>query len=327
MRLYKIKCDTCGKEIDLWNAYDLVSQDGRRLKVCKDCKNMEVQKGKLSMPATNNTWEYTTKNEVKRKRPSGITFLAILQIIETLIIIGVLVAIPILLEGKTIQLLGEPLFYFLIIYAMIMIPISLLLAYGLLKGREWARFYTRFFQLINIISALLRFNILGIFIPIYILIYLGKPHVLQFFDKKSPLDSRFWPLVIIGVIALLIVSSSLAFYTNPLVQENILKNNAISSREALLIGTWHNTDGTIVLTFNPDHTCGATKDDLTYNGTWEIEKHFYWVELNWETAFQLKHPNNPALYYTIEQVYFIGHTLSLYTMFESPSYYICTKIS
>jgi len=206
-----------------------------------------------------------------------------------------------------------------------MIPISLLLSYGLLKGREWGRFYTRLFQILNIISSLLHLNILGIIIPLYIFSYLNKPHVLRYFDKKSPLNSRGWPLVIIGFVTLLILSSSLAIYTNPIVQTNIQENNAISSREELLIGTWHNSDGEIKLTFNSDYTCTAIKDKVSYNGTWEIDKHFYWVELNWETTFQLKHPNDPKQYYPIDQAYFIGQTLSLYTMFESPSYYICNK--
>jgi hypothetical protein len=272
-------------------------------------------------------WNYSTTDELPRKRPLGITIIAVLQIIGALIVIGMLVAIPILLEGRTDLLADEPIFILIIIYAIIMIPITFYLSYGLLKGREWARFYTRLFQILNIVSSLLRLNIFGIIIPIYIFFYLDKPHVIKFFDTKLPLNSRGWALIIVGFVVILIISSSLAIYTNPLVQWNIQENKAISSREELLIGTWQNTDGTITLTFNSDYSCIAIKDDITYNGSWEIETHFYWVELNWETAFQLKHPNDPDYYYTIEQAYFIGQTLSLYTMFESPSYYICTKIS
>ncbi|GEM_PF-1867522 len=278
-------------------------------------------------------WTDTSSSTLMRERPLGITILAILEIIGTLIIIAVLVAIPILLEGKTPLVLGEPLFIALIVYAMIMIPISLLLAYGLLKGREWARFYTRFFQIINIVSSLIRLNILGIIIPIYIFYYLSKYHVIKFFDDKSPLNSRFWYLAIIGTIALLIFSSSLSIYSNPLVKQNILENKAASFYESHLIGTWENTDETITLTFDSDYTCTAIKDNKYYNGSWTIEgwtietKNIYWVELNWMTNFQLKHPTDPAQYYTIDKAYFIGETLSLYTMFESPSYYICTKTS
>jgi hypothetical protein len=270
-------------------------------------------------------WSDTPTAELMRQRPLGVTILAILQILGTLITVGVIVALPLLSEGKTIKLLGESVFYMIIIYAIIMIPISLFLAYGLLHGKEWARVYTRFFQIFNIISALLSFNIFGIIIPIYIFFYLNKFHVVQFFDKKSPLSSRSFPLFIAAFISLLILSGYLSVYTNPVVQWDIQEQKAVSSQESFLVGTWHNTNGDITLQFNSNHSCEAIKDGVTYEGTWEINKYFYYIDLNWVTSFQLVHPNRADYYYTIDQAYFIGSTLSLYSMFESPPYYICYK--
>lgn len=270
-------------------------------------------------------WSDTSLDKITHKRPLGITFLAVFQIIGTLATVGILVALPILFEGNTAEILGELLFYALIIYSIIMIPISLFLSYGLLKGRGWARSYTRIFQILNIITSLLRFNILGVIIPVCILYYLNKPHVLRFFDKKSAFDSRGWYLIIIGFITLFIFSSSIAIYTNPIIQGDFLERNIISSREELLIGTWHNTDRTIMLTFNADYTCLAVKDDIYYNGTWHIRKTFYWVELNWETPFQIKNPYNPDHSVEVKEIYFIGDTISLYARFESKPYYICYK--
>jgi len=178
---------------------------------------MAEEHGRPPMSPSTNAWSDASRKNAMHERPLGVTILALLQILSALILVVVLVLVPLLLEGKTVQSLGVPLFSLTISYAAVMIPVSLLLAYGLLKGKEWARFYARFFQLFNIITALLGFNILGIILPVYIILYLSKPHVLKFFDNNSPLDSKFWPLVIIGLVLLLILSTSLAILNNPLV--------------------------------------------------------------------------------------------------------------
>jgi len=324
-------CDTCGKEIDLINSYKTFDKDGNPILVCEECKKKIGEIGPPQSPKNNiDDWGKESYDS-RTKRPLGVTILAILQIIGTLIVIGTLISIPIIFEKKISQLLNEPLFYLLVIYSLLMIPISIILAVGLLKGREWARFYTRFFQIVNIVTSLLRLNFLGIIIPIYIFFYLGKDHVTDFFDKKNALNSRFWYLALIGVVGILIFSSVLAIYTNPMVQQQIINDSSSVNIDSYLIGDWENTDGTIHLTFNSNNTCIATKDDILYKGTWKVEgwkiksTAVYWIEFNWENNFKLKHPNDPTYYYTIEEAYFIGENLSLYTMFESPPYYICYK--
>jgi len=266
-------------------------------------------------------------NIIKQKttRPLGITILAILQIIGTIISIIVLIIYPMFLSDYINEFFGIPIFQFLIINILIMIPISLFLAYGLIKGKEWARFTSVLFQLSSVITTIIRLNILGVIIPIYIIYYLHKPHVKDFFRTEKGFRKDIKMLIIGGIIILLIFNIYTALFINPYYVYNRLQNFPISTREEQLIGTWHNTNGDITLQFNSDYTCIATKDGETYEGTWKINEIFYHVDLIWEIPFQLEHPNKAGYNYTIEQIFFIGQTISLYLMFGSPSYYICNK--
>ena len=78
-------------------------------------------------------------------------------------------------------LLNEPIIKLSLIYLIIMIPISIILAIGLLKGVNGARVIVLILHVISIITALISFNIFGIFIPLIIVYYLTRPHVKDFF--------------------------------------------------------------------------------------------------------------------------------------------------
>jgi len=149
----------------------------------------------------------------KNNRPLGITILAILEIIGTFILIIYFLVIPFLFEKLLIDFYGLPLLDLIYIYSMIMIPISLILAFGLLKGREWARFTSVLFQISSIMTSLLRWNILGLIIPIYIIIYLNKPHVKIFFKTERGISNNLKLVIILLFIILLIFNGLVAFLT------------------------------------------------------------------------------------------------------------------
>ncbi len=126
-------------------------------------------------------WEKMTKTE----RPLGVTIIAILLIMGALISMAMTIAIPILLYNIQMSyLLEDPILKLLIIYTIIMIPISILLAIGLLKGSDITRVVTIILYAISILTSFIRFNfsnILSVFISLMIIYYLTRPHVKEFF--------------------------------------------------------------------------------------------------------------------------------------------------
>ncbi len=118
----------------------------------------------------------------KVKRPLGVSIIAILQIIGAILPVIIVIAIPIYLYNiKMEYLLNDPVIKLSLIYVIIMIPILILLAIGLLKGMNGARIITIILHFISIITALISFNIISIFISFIIIYYLTRPHVKDFF--------------------------------------------------------------------------------------------------------------------------------------------------
>ncbi len=121
----------------------------------------------------------------KTERPLGVTIIAILLIMGALISMAMTIAIPILLYNIQMSyLLEDPILKLLIIYTIIMIPISILLAIGLLKGSDITRVVTIILYAISILTSFIRFNfsnILSVFISLMIIYYLTRPHVKEFF--------------------------------------------------------------------------------------------------------------------------------------------------
>jgi len=139
--------------------------------------------------------------------------------------------------------------------------------------------------------------------------------------NNIPIESKksTWFVVPILFIILLAVVLSLPYIEQP------KGNYGVSSTEQEYIGVWSNSD--ISFTFEANHTCVAIYNDTTYNGWWHYD--FFSVKITWSNVLQLPHPNNPSQLYPIEDVYLIndGNSISLYTMFQAPSYLTLNKVS
>ncbi|GEM_PF-1074267 len=110
------------------------------------------------------------------QRPTGITILAVLYILEGLMVLATPIFMTVLLGGTAgtegLKISGACWAVF-----GVLALIYLLIAYGLLKGQSWARIVAIIFA----IFGLLNFPI-GTIISIIILIYLFKPEVKAWFQ-------------------------------------------------------------------------------------------------------------------------------------------------
>jgi hypothetical protein len=62
--------------------------------------------------------------------------------------------------------------------------LSILLAWGIWRGKGWARMAALVFAILAIILSLISFHILGLVIDVIIVYYLTRPNVKKFFTKK-----------------------------------------------------------------------------------------------------------------------------------------------
>ncbi|HEB37824.1 MAG TPA: hypothetical protein ENI14_04100, partial [Thermoplasmatales archaeon] len=221
----------------------------------------------------------------KSDRPLGITIIAVLQIIGTFIGVIMLLLLPQYIDLSIIrEYLGD---YFLdIVYIRIIveIPFTLLLSFGLLKGKEWARYATFLYQIVSIITSLIKFNIFGIIVPIIILSYLGKPHVKKFFETEQGIKPKIKALIIIWTAFILIFSSYIAVVSNSLYIYHQFINQSKNSKEKELIGTWQSESGTVTLTFYSNHTSIMIKNGITYRGKWKYSIEINWISLEWNNS-------------------------------------------
>jgi len=200
-------CDTCGTQIDPSEAYEIFSQDGRPLKVCKDCKKMSEWMGKPILNFSEDKLSDKSLDELMHQRPLGVTILAALQIIGAVISFILIFLLPSLFEQYRVnELFGMPLLELVMTIAIISIPISILLGIGLLRGEKWTKTTTIFLQFSNVITSLINFNFLGIFIPIIIIYYLKTPDVDKFFNKEPRFNTTIKNIIIIGVIFEIIIN-------------------------------------------------------------------------------------------------------------------------
>lgn len=125
------------------------------------------------------------KVEQPKTRPTGVTILAILEIISGIVMVvagifaaafssmfaglGVLGALNGILSS-IILALGVA---------------SFVMAWGLLKGKQWAWTITLILTIISLIAEIASFNFIGIIIDAIILYYLFRPHVKAYFGKLS----------------------------------------------------------------------------------------------------------------------------------------------
>ena len=124
-------------------------------------------------------------------RPTGVTILAILEIISGVIAIAFGAFFGTLMGSMGIGMMigdGEALGAIFAAIGGITIAlgaISFVLAWGLLKGKSWAWTVTLILTIISLVFDLPSLNIIGIIIDVIILYYLFRPHVKTYFGKES----------------------------------------------------------------------------------------------------------------------------------------------
>ena len=113
------------------------------------------------------------------ERPSGITIIAGLQIFGAIVTLLMLIG-PlsdyILFENTWVNELYK-------IFLIIMVGISLIVAYGLLKGMKWAWNVTIIFQIVSIVNNAINLNIFSLTIGVLVIYYLTRIHVKNYFEK------------------------------------------------------------------------------------------------------------------------------------------------
>jgi Zn ribbon nucleic-acid-binding protein len=182
-----------------------------------ECPNCGL-KGKFTFPKE--IEEVHVFKEIA-ERPLGISILTILQIIAIIISIIVLIVIPLYSYESINDIFGIPIIEILFVYSLFIIPIAVLLAYGLFTGREWARFASVLFNVTSIIASIIRFNLYGAIIPFFIIYYLNQPHVKKYFKTELGLNKNVKTFIIVGFAILLIFSGYTAFLLNPI---NLMNN-------------------------------------------------------------------------------------------------------
>lgn len=239
-------------------------------------------------------WSDKPVNEITRQRPLGVSILAFLQIIGALVMLVLIFFLPGLFnEANLNELIGFPILEILIIYAIITIPISIILAIGLLNGEKWAKNITIIYQLTSIITAIISINLCGILIPIFIILYLTLDQkVNNYFTKGSKFSKTVKNIIIIFAIITIILNLFIAFSIVNLriqIQNELDKPDMTNAEfEEMLIGTWTGEsmyfDEEIKITINSDYTCQAIYDGKIYTGAWQdiSQKHVNTVKFSWD---------------------------------------------
>ena len=128
------------------------------------------------------------------QRPTGVTILAILEIIGGVFsLLGGMGNIIAAVSVTAIPIIGAALGPLLITIGIVLILLGVLafiVAYGLLKGRGWAWTLALILAIIGIIQGVIGLMmaggfvaIIGIIINAVVIYYLTRPHVKQFFGK------------------------------------------------------------------------------------------------------------------------------------------------
>jgi len=116
-------------------------------------------------------------------RPTGVTILAILEIISGIIAIaaGLLIATIASMIGIEFGALGGVISAIVIALGVA----SFIMAWGLLQGKSWAWTFTLVLTIISLIFDLVGANLVGLIIDGVILYYLFRPNVKAFFGKSE----------------------------------------------------------------------------------------------------------------------------------------------
>ena len=120
----------------------------------------------------------------ERTRPTGVTILAILEIISGIIAIAGGALLTTFAGIMGLDILGA--FGGVVGGIVIALGIaSFVMAYGLMKGKSWAWTITLILTIISLLFDGLSFNVIGIIIDVIILYYLTRPHVKVYFGKAN----------------------------------------------------------------------------------------------------------------------------------------------
>ncbi len=116
-------------------------------------------------------------------RPTGVTILAILEIISGIIAIaaGLLIATISSMIGIEFGAIGGVISGMVIAIGVA----SFVMAWGLLQGKSWAWTTTLVLTIISLIFDLAGANLVGLIIDIVILYYLFRPNVKAYFGKSE----------------------------------------------------------------------------------------------------------------------------------------------
>jgi len=121
--------------------------------------------------------------------PTGVTILAILEIISGVIAIGIGIFFSALWGstgmGMMMDFGGSAIMGLISSIIVALGAISFLMAWGLLKGKPWAWTITLILTIISLIFDLPSMNIIGLIIDVVILYYLFRPHVKAYFGKSA----------------------------------------------------------------------------------------------------------------------------------------------
>jgi len=202
------------------------------------------------------------------ERPLGVTILAVFQIIAIILSIIVLIAIPLIFFEPMNDSFGLPLVGILFLYSFFMLPISLVLAYGLFTGEEWARFSLVLIEITSVIASFIRVDIISATIPVFIIWYLYKPHVKKYFKTKEGLRIYIKVIIIVGFAILLIFNSWMAFAFSPLNMMN--KGNVFHKiPDSRYYGTWENETRNIEITFYSNESFYIKNETHSHWGAWD----------------------------------------------------------
>jgi hypothetical protein len=125
------------------------------------------------------------------KRPLGVTIVSLLLIIGTIFFsLLVISLLPILTNISANLVFDNPTTFIPLFFNIFLIPVSIILAIGLLKGVNFARFSTLILYSIAIIFAFYSHNLIsyfGVICSLIVILYLTRPHVKDYFyGIKSP---------------------------------------------------------------------------------------------------------------------------------------------
>ena len=135
-------------------------------------------------------WSNTPVNELMRQRPAGVTLIAVLMLIGAVLSFLTIIILPLYSNNFDWGLLlDDPIFRLTMFYTIIMIPISIILAIGLLMGKNWARLIVIIFEFISVIASLIVINLIGLLFPLIIIYYLTRPRVKDYFYNRQ---SIYW---------------------------------------------------------------------------------------------------------------------------------------